>query len=259
MRCHGWIALIVLAVACGPSTPREAGADGDDEGDALGGGTTGEGSPVGSPVSCEVSPVVGDDPISEEEGCAAFEPPSEDSLPLVRVRIVNAIDEPIFIPNRTYGCNQPGRNFDVEGAAGERMLRAPNGYCPSDYDSCRLWREDWQGCNTCARIYHAIRLEPGEAFEQEWAAWMIADATIPQDCNTVDEGAHACGQEVAIVPGTYEISTQAIRESECAPECTCWGYPGSCGWTNSMGLALTLSASTPYDGECRDVELVVRG
>lgn len=63
--------------------------------------------------------------------------------------------------------------------------------------------------------------------------------------------------EVALRPGTYTMSTEAIRLSEC-PECWCDETTGECSsWFAAGDVTPSLFAETVYDGACDVAELVI--
>jgi hypothetical protein len=250
-RLAGWMVVSgVLTAGCGPGSS-EAFGDSESAQDSDTPSTT------DAEIACVPSPVAGDDPIDEAVGCAAFDLPEEIETPTVTVRIVNATDAAILVLNRTAGCGQPARHFDVVGTIGGRPARAPTGYCPSEYGSCQTWLGAETACNLCGTIHAPFVIAPGESIEESWHAWMLLETEVSAACNVVGEDNEACMHEVALSPGTYTISTEAIRLSEC-PECWCDELAVECSsWTAAGRVPPSLFAEAVYDGECGIVELMI--
>ena len=230
--------LAVVLVACSPSASED---DSESTGD-------------GSGTACVPEPQGGVDPFGDAPTCEALLERA-DGARVVDVRIVNATNRGIGLVNRTSGCNQPARRFDVTGTAGGRELHAVEEYCPTDWHGCTTQSDDFQACQSCNTLHHHVYIEPGGWFDEPWDAWVIGDVVLPGPC--VGEDADiACAAATVIPAGSFTITAHAAPVDngdigcECEPDAN-----GSCYAEPDCALSPSLTAVTTYDGICDALEI----
>lgn len=238
-RAAAWLAIGVIA--CAPEADETAETRVSDT------GSTG--------VVCG-EPQVGVDPFAGAPSCEVLFALPE-SPPAVTVTIVNGTDRGIIISNRTIGCHQPTRYFDVTGQIGSHQVVAPTSYCPSDWNACATRDPAYEACKLCLTIGWPIYIAPGGHYVQTWEAWVFTDVTLPAQCVGGDEDI-PCAAATPIVAGSYTVFASAAHPEPFT--CTCEvDAQGSCpleeerdcGWKDQV-----LMATAQYDGVCGAVELV---
>lgn len=225
--------LLTSGAACGSSTPT---AD-DDPDDAMCGPTK-----------------AGIDPFASSPGCASVFAPASAS-PTVLVRLVNHTDHDIVVANRTGGCHQPARHFELTGTLGGRAVAAPTNYCPTGWNACATRSPGWDGCRLCETLHGPALVAPGGTFEETWDAWVFAETTLPAPCIDGDADIQ-CNAATSMAAGTFTAIAHAALVD--TPECTCEvDEMGSCLVDFGECQAPTsLTASAAYNGTCRTLEIV---
>lgn len=225
--------LLTSGAACESSTPTA----GDDPGDAMCGPTK-----------------VGIDPFASYLGCAPLLAPVS-APPTVLARLVNHTDHDIVVANRTVGCHQPARHFELTGTLGGRAVVAPTDYCPCSWNACAARSPEWEGYKLCLTLHHPVLIVPGGTFEETWDAWVFAETTLPAACIDGDDDIQ-CNAATSMASGTFTAIAHAALVD--TPECTCEvDEMGSCLVDSEKCQAPTsLTASAAYDGTCGSLEIV---
>jgi hypothetical protein len=211
------------------------------------------GSTSGSTSGC--GPVEDIDPFASEPSCETLFLADVEGERIVQVRIVNATDRGIALVNRTSGCNQPARRFDVTGTAGGRELTALGAYCPTQWDACATYSDAFSGCQSCETLHHHVYIEPGGFFDEPWDAWVIGDVEMPGTC-VGEEVDISCAAATVLPSGSFTLTARAAQVDngdlgcECAPDAS-----GSCYAEPTCTIDPSLMAVTAYDGVCDALEI----
>lgn len=265
MAREAWAAVgLAAAVGCGPTVGEGSPGSTQTSGAMA---TTDEGADTGMPFdpvprACVPKPQEGVDPFARDPACDAYFGTQEGFVPPeVLVRLVNRTAETIAVVNRTFGCNQPARHFDVLGTMGDRPVQAVNDHCASDWEACALWSpEGSPACLLCATPHPPVILAPGGWYEEPWDAWVISEVTLPATCSAT-ENEESCFAPLSVAAGTYELRAAATPVASCPSSCECeLDANGSCQpstWDDSLEPSSTATAT--WDGTCASVEIVFGG
>lgn len=211
--------------------------------------------------SCTASDRASDDPL-RALGCERYLDRPTNDYPAVTVRFVNRTNEPLLIRNRTSGCKQPARHFDVDGLAGGRWIHAPMEYCPDDWPRCQGVLAGVVGCHLCDSFHKSILIAPGGFHEEQWDENVVADAVLDLRCSP-DGRPHACAVPMAAPAGVYAVRANSIRAATCEWEPVCEEEPdptGSCLIRDPYeSCAQGPTAVAEWDGTCPLVVLALGG